>query len=236
MYKEKNRPDGWENLYVGLESELGQDTAHSKLHVESEISGEEQLFNTGQEPTVTTLQLGRKYIVGTIKSGLLVIHQHRAHQRVLYERFLKNLARKETVSQQLLFPLVLSYTKPEMRMLKEMQEGLTTLGFSFEGWTDDQLTVKGIPPMLKEDEVGIVLDQLIEAHQTNTCNHEYSSSQLLARTLSKNLAVKTGEMLDSSSQMALVNDLFACGEADRSPFNKPIFVTLSQKDVENKFN
>ena len=232
---DRHKSEGWENLYVGLESELGKDTAQSSFHQDSKIEGDQQLFETATAPTVTTLQLGRKYIVGTIKSGLLLIHQHRAHQRILYERFLKNLDQKETVSQQLLFPLVLSYTKPEIRVLKEMQEGLNTLGFSFEGWQDDQLAVKGIPPMLKEDEVGIVLDQLIEEYQSNTKNREHSSSEMLARTLSRNLAVKTGELLDSSSQMSLVNDLFACKEADRSPFNKPIFITLSQKDIENKF-
>lgn len=233
---ERKSAVGWQNLYVGLESGIGSDHKTSTLSIEKEQVAAGQLFEENRDTAVTTMQVGRKYITCTIKSGLLIIDQHRAHRRVLYERLLKNLTLKETVSQQLLFPLVLSYARAEIEMLREMQESLTTLGFSFERWEEDQLEIKGIPPMMKEDNVGIILDQLLSNFQMDIKSDNLSQADMLAKTLCKTLAVKSGDSLDQNSQLGLVNDLFACKEIDRCPFNKPIFITISEKDIENKFN
>ena len=236
QYTSSNRSvEGWENLYVGLESELGLEQNTSQLHQETETGEEGRLFDTGTQTGVSTLQLGRKYIVGTIKSGLLVIDQHRAHQRILYEKLLRTLTVDETVSQQLLFPLVLSYNVVELDLLKEMKESLTTLGFSFESWGPDQLTIKGIPGIMKEDEIGMVLDRLIANYQQRNELPEHSIPDLIAKSLSKSMAIKSGTALDSNSQLGLVNDLFACKESDRCPFNKPTFITIEENDIENKF-
>lgn len=231
----KKSAEGWENLYIGLESGLGEENKVSQLHTEKEPGEESELFESGSHASVSTLQLGRKYIVGTIKSGLLVIDQHRAHQRILYENFLRTFTLSETVSQQLLFPLVLSYNSIELELLKGMKESLAILGFSFVSFEGDKLTINGIPGMMKEDEIGVVLDELIANYQHRNELPEYSMPDLIAKSLSKSLAIKSGISLDSSSQLGLVNDLFACKETDRCPFNKPIFITIDEKDIENKF-
>jgi DNA mismatch repair protein MutL len=231
----RNGNNGWQELYVGLESGLGDISEMSRLNFEegSEETGE--LFDRSAGPMVTTLQLGRKFILCTIKSGLLVIDQHRAHQRVLYEQLLKSLTLKETLSQQLLFPLVLSYNTSEINMLQEMEDSLGTIGFSFDRWDADQVEIKGIPPFMKEDEVGIVLDSLLADYLLKSEAGATSQADMLARSLCKTMAVKSGDSMDPTSQLALVNDLFACKEIDRSPFNKPIFITITEKDIEHKF-
>ena len=234
-HQRKKSAKGWQDLYIGLESGISSAETGSSIHLEETEREPDKLFKETPEISVSTIQLGRKYIVSTIKSGLVVINQVRAHQRVLYERILKNLGLGETVSQQLLFPLVLSYSRSEIGLLQEMKENLNTLGFSFERWEEDKLEIKGIPPMLKEDHVGIVLDQLIADFQLNEGDKTYSQADMMARTLCKTLAIRAGDVLDSSSQLALVNDLFACKEIDRSPFNRPIFITIAEKDIENKF-
>ena len=233
--REKKSAEGWENMYIGLESGMGQELA-TPIEVSGLAPSEGELFTESVPSQVSTLQLGRKYILATIKSGLLVIDQQRAHQRVLYERLLKKMTLKETVSQQLLFPLVLSYSPDEIVLLKEMHTDLVDLGFSFEEWEDGQVKIKGIPPLMKEDHVGMVLDELISNYKEKFHGTDYSQTDTLAKAVSKTMAVKNGEILDSSAQVALVNDLFSCKEIDRSPFNKPIFVTISEKDIENKFN
>ena len=233
--KEKKSAEGWENMYIGLESGMGK-LIPTNLKASDIARAEGQLFSDPVPSQVSTLQLGRKYILATIKSGLLVIDQKRAHQRVLYERLLKKMTQKETISQQLLFPLALSYSPDEILLLKEMHTDLVDLGFSFEEWDEGQVTIKGIPPLMKEDDVGLVLDELISNYKENLHGKDYSQTDTLAKAVSKTMAVKNGEVLDSSAQVALVNDLFSCKEIDRSPFNKPIFVTISEKDIENKFN
>ena len=89
--------------------------------------------------------------------------------------------------------------------------------------------------MMSEAQVGVVLDQLLFNYRENVYGSDFSQADMFAKTLCKSLAVKTGEVLDNESQMALVNNLFACKEIDRSPFNKPIFITIAEKDIENKF-
>ena len=229
---------GWENMYVGLESKFGQDDSFSSVHFESDtITGTMFPGATKKEDNgATTFQLRRKYIVTTIKSGMLIIDQNRAHQRVLYENFLKCITGKETLSQQLLFPLNISFSKGHIEIIRHIQDNLSTLGFVFASIDEDKVEIIGVPPLVPQGEVGIVLDQLIADWNMEVSEHDFSQSDMLAKTMSKTLAVKTGVILDPVSQIALVNDLFACKESMLSPFNKSIYITLSENDIDNKFN
>ncbi len=234
---EKSSAKGWENLYVGIESKVGKESDFSSVSFESEvITG--SIFDEQREPidsVATTFQLRRKYIVTTIKSGMIVIDQSRAHQRVLYESFLKNITVKEAVSQQLLFPLQLSFSKADVLIISEIKESLQTLGFAFDKIEDEHVEISGVPLLVPESEVGMVLDQLISDYQMDVETDSFSQSDIVSKTLSKTLAVKTGEQLDSESQLALVNNLFACKEFKVSPFNKPIYITITGDDIDKKF-
>ena len=232
------RPPGdWESMYVGLESKVGKGEGFSAVHFESDtITG--SIFEEQQESDfigATTFQLRRKYIVTTIKSGMLIIDQGRAHQRVLYEKFLKSITVKETLSQQLLFPISLIFSKTELAVLKEIKGSLTSLGFAFGPFTLDEIQITGIPQLINESEIAIILDQLISDYQMEISENGFTQSEVLSKGLCKSLAVKTGEILDYESQQALVNALFACKETNRSPFNKLIYVTITERDIDNKF-
>ena len=235
---EQKSAKGWENMYVGLESKLGKDDSFSSVHFESEtITG--TMFPKvakKEDNGATTFQLRKKYIVTTIKSGMLIIDQNRAHQRVLYENLLKCITGKETLSQQLLFPLNISFSKGHIEIIRQIQDNLSTLGFVFNSIDEDKVEITGVPPLVPQGEVGIVLDQLISDWNMEVSEHDFSQSDMLAKTMSKTLAVKTGVILDPISQTALVNDLFACKESMLSPFNKSIYITLSENDIDNKFN
>jgi DNA mismatch repair protein MutL len=228
---------GWESLYVGMESKMGKDKGFSSFEYESDtITG--SIFEgrtDAMESLSTTFQLRRKYIVTTIKSGMLVIDQSRAHQRVLYERFLRNSTIKQAVSQQLLFPLSLNFSKTDIGVIKDIMETLTAVGFVFDAIEAESVQITGLPLLVPAGEVGIVLDQLISDCQREVVGESFSQSDILSKTLAKTLAVKTGEALDPSSQLALVNDLFACKESRLSPFNKPVYITITENDIDKKF-
>lgn len=229
--------NSWDSLYIGLQSEMDSKDDFGSLKFESDtITG--SIFEGNQESEESmamTFQLRRKYIVTTIKSGMVVIDQSRAHQRVLYENFLKNITIKEAVSQQLLFPLQLSFSKSDMAILNEIKDSLSTIGFVFGKLDKEQIEVTGVPLLVTESEVGMVLDQLISDCQMEVTGESFSQSDILAKTLAKTLSVKTGAVLDSSSQLALVNDLFACKETRLSPFNKPVYITITENDIDKKF-
>ncbi len=228
---------GWENIYVGLESKMGKREAFSSLSFESDtITG--SIFEDAQEAqenATTTFQLRRKFIVTTIKSGMIIIDQNRAHQRVLYEKFLKNITVKQEVSQQLLFPLVRSFSRTDMFIINEIAASLKSIGFIFSILDEEQLEITGVPICIPEGEVGVVLEQLIADYEQDSVSDGFSQANVLSKALCKTLAVKTGAILNSNSQTALVNDLFACKESRVSPFNKPIYVTITEDDIDKKF-
>ncbi len=209
----------------------------SNLEFESEtING--TIFssvNDNLDTVGTTFQLRKKYIITTIKSGMVIINQSRAHQRILYENFLKNITIKEAVSQQLLFPLSLSFSLGEIEILKEIRDNLCAVGFVFGDIDADIVEVKGVPVVVTESEVQMVMEQLIADYQMEAAVDSFSQSDMLAKTLAKTLSVKTGEVLDEQSQTILVNNLFACKETTLSPFNKRTYVTLTENDLDRKF-
>lgn len=233
-YKKPN-VEGWENLYAGLETKVESNVSH--LEFESEVVNS-SIFDDEKEsiePTTTTFQLRKKFIITTIKSGMVVINQSRAHQRVLYENFLKNITIKEAVSQQLLFPLTLSFSPGEMNILKGIKDNLCTVGFVFGDLDDEGVEIKGVPVLVAESEVQMIMEQLMSDFQQEVPGDSFSQSDMLAKTLAKTLSVKTGESLDEFSQVKLVNDLFACKETTLSPFNKKVYVTITENDIERKF-
>ncbi len=232
----KRDSKGWEKLYEGLEittpNYKASTISFESEHINSTIFDADKEL---QDAVTTTFQLRKKYIITTIKSGMVVINQSRAHQRVLYEKFLKNITIKEAVSQQLLFPLSLSFSAAELAILNQIKENLCAVGFVFGAIAEETVEVKGVPVQVAESEVQMVMEQLISDFQMEISDHSFSQSDMLAKTLSKTLSVKTGEQLDEASQLALVNDLFACKETTLSPFNKRTYVTINENDIERKF-
>ena len=233
----KKRPSkSWESLYVGLESKVGQEVDFDSMSFESDtITGSIFEDEEREKAAHTTFQLHGKYIVTTVRSGILVIDQSRAHQRILYERFLKQGTSNEAVSQQLLFPLSLGFDKLELTQLSQIKDDLTAMGFVFGEIGKEFLKVKGIPASIPETEVGNILDQLLADHKMPTANEGFSQTDRLSKSLCKALSIKTGDRLDPNSQLALVNDLFACKETTISPFNKKIYITITENDIANKF-
>ena len=240
---EKPNTAGWEKMYEGMES---QATATSTMTFEKEVSTPD-MFESGLNGAVhststsssqnepSTYQLNNKYIVSTIKSGMVIIDQHRAHQRVLYEEFLRNITVKESVSQQLLFPLTLAYSTTELALIEELKAGLENTGFIFGTISGDILEINGIPTSITESQVPVVIDQLLSDLENEVPDSGFSQTDTLAKSMAKSLAVKGGVSLDSMSREHLVNSLFACKEPSVSPTNRKTFVTMTSEDLERKF-
>lgn len=227
----------WESLYVGLESK-GTKTHQdfSEVHFESEESTSSIFDDEKQiEQVNTTYQLHNKYIVSTIKSGMLVIDQHRAHQRILYEELLKNMTIKEAVSQQLLFPIQLHFSTQEITIVKQLKDDLENTGFVFSNFNDESLEITGVPVSVPESEVSIILEQLISDVENEVPDSNFSATDLLAKSMAKSLAIKTGQSLQKDEQEHLVNKLFACKEPNISPTNRSTFITLSVDELDKKF-
>ena len=227
--------ESWESLYVGLESK-GTKTQQdfSEVHFETE-EATVSMFDKDIEQTHTTYQLHNKYIVSTIKSGMLVIDQHRAHQRILYEDYLKHLTIKGALSQQLLFPLDLHFSNQEITVISQLKEDLEHTGFVFSNVKEESIEITGVPVGVPESEVSIILEQLISDVENEVPDSHFSATDLLAKSMAKSLAIKTGQSLQKDEQEHLVNKLFACKEPNVSPANRTTFVTMSVDELDKKF-
>ncbi|MBE9489575.1 MAG: DNA mismatch repair endonuclease MutL [Bacteroidetes bacterium] len=224
----------WEAMYVGLKNEETQLDVASIEFESEEVTG--SFFETeATKSSNFTFQLQNKYIISPIKSGMMVIHQHLAHQRVLYEDLLKHITVKEAISQQLLFPLRLEFSTVDIEIIKSIQEQLEHTGFGFSSFENDMIEINGIPVSVKESEIKNVLAQLISDINNELPDAGFSQNDLLAKSLAKSLAVKTGTSLTVEEQEHLIHQLFACKEPTVSPTNKPVLMTLDVSDIDKKF-
>jgi len=235
---QREKTPSWESLYSGLEKEHKVTFSDSETQLDTmEFESEELtgfLFNE-EDSKAITFQLHTKYILTPIKNAFLVIHQQLAHERILYEELLRNITVKEAVSQQLLFPLELGFSKKEVVLLEEYKEQLQDTGFVFESFRKELITISGIPVNVNDSEIKAILDQLISDLQNELPDAGYSQNDVMVKSMAKSLAIKTGTPLTKDQQEHLVNSLFACKEPSVSPTNRATFVTIPLGDLDRKF-
>ncbi|CAA0210320.1 DNA mismatch repair endonuclease MutL [Tenacibaculum maritimum] len=202
-----------------------------------EIPKQEELFESQQETqTGKTFQIQKKYLLSSIKSGVVLINQSLAHQRVLYEDFLESITVKEASSQQLLFPVSISFSSSDIEMIYSIKSDLESAGFGFEEFTMDSVVVKGIPTSITESQITLILEQLLDDMKLEVPDTSFSHFDVMAKSFAKSLAIKTGTDLNTKEQENLVNDLFSCKEPSISPFGKPTFKTLTLNEIDTIFN
>jgi DNA mismatch repair protein MutL len=233
-YKKSEVQPSWESLYVGLkqasydiaEMTFENDAVSSSLFEENEVEQEAK----------RTYQIHKKYIVSPIKSGMVIINQKRAHERVLYEEFLTSMTVHQASSQQLLFPLQLYFSSSEIDLLAELKSSLENTGFAFDSINEDHILISGLPVNVTESQISIVLEELLRDLQDGIPDNSFSQNDTIAKSMAKSLAVRTGTYLTEKEQENLVHNLFACKEPNVSPFQKPTFITMSVEDLDKKFS
>ena len=152
-----------------------------------------------------------------------MIHQNRAHERVLYEKYLKELSTEGMVSQKLLFPYTMEMSTTEVLTIKEMQEDLSAFGFHIVlGPDENTVNITATPSFVTSNDVGTVLENIISEFQQEKLSSDFNRIDGLAKYLARTSAVKTGELLSKEAQSALVNDLFGCVDPIISPFSKKL--------------
>jgi DNA mismatch repair protein MutL len=222
-FKREKETQSWESLYTSVNTTDAQQN--------------ESLFEHQQEEkTQKTFQIQRKYVLSLIKSGVVLINQSLAHQRVLYEEFLESITIREANSQQLLFPVKISFSSSEIEMIYTIKTELENAGFSFDQFTKDSVTIKGIPVSVTESKITIILEELLNDINLEVPDASFSHFDVMAKSFAKTLSIKTGTLLSEKEQESLVNNLFSCKEPTISPFGKATFKTLTLNQIDNLFN
>jgi DNA mismatch repair protein MutL len=149
---------------------------------------------------------------------------------------LGNITVKDAMSQQLLFPLELSFNTTDIALIKEIKDELESIGFLFGEISKDTLMVMGMPVNIIESQINAIIENLLEDIKNDIPNTSFSQVDIMAKSLSKSLAIKTGTKLDLKEQEDIVNKLFLCKQPDSSPFGKRTFVTVNIDEIDKKFN
>ena len=227
-YLASNNNAQWESLYPSLPKD--------DLEKISNVTKPETTLFNNDTTSNQTFQIHHKYIICTIKSGIVYVHQNLAHQRILYEEFLEKITVEGALSQQLLFPIEISFSKSEINLIKEIKEDLENCGFLFDKILEEIIVIKGIPTSITESQISIILEQLLEDIKNDVPNTSFSQLDVMAKSLAKSLAVKTGQNLAPEEQQELIDKLFLCKQPDISPYGKKTFVTIKLDEIDKIFN
>ena len=222
--KQKVVPSNWGDLYA-----INQDEVASE-----ETEGKQTTIAPPQYFT-KILQVQKKYLLTSLKSGIIIIDQHRAHGRILYEKFIQNLAVSPATSQQTLFPEVLDFNAEDFTVVEEMWDDIIRLGFDIEIFGKSSVKINGTPSDAKNMNPKELLESWIEDYKYELDHGGRNKTELLARSLSNKLSIKAGTVLQNEEMQKLVDDLFACEQSFTSAHGKPIIVNFDFNELERKF-
>ncbi len=236
-FQQHHKPDtrNWQKLYG--DDEFTQNRQETELPKEDEAKlifkaqGEEA--ETG---TDTIFQLHSKYIVSSMRSGLLVIDQQRAHERILFERFLEKLESQKGTSQQQLFPVTVQFSPSDAEILKEIEAELKILGFDIEDFGENTFIINGNPAEMNNQDIKGVLEGIIENFKKNLKELAKDKKINLARSMAVNLSIKQGRKLKTEEIKSLIDQLFACRMPEVSPDGRPTLRILTLSYLDEQFN
>mgnify|MGYP006417275819 FL=1 len=178
-------------------------------------------------------QIGNHFIAVPNENGLLLIHQRRAHKRILFEYFTKVLNSNKGQSQQLLFPKEIELNKSEIGIITDMTDELNKVGFNFEV-KENHISINGIPPECQEENLQFVIEDLIEQHK-NSEDLLTEQQNTLAVSLASSLAINEVKKLSSEEMIGLKNELLKCETPSVCPSGKRTMINLKTADLEKYF-
>ena len=229
----------WSKLYQGfendrvaaqLESESFEDAPIEELPAEA--SNPENLFTEVSNPCY---QYKGRYIVTSLKSGLAIIDQHRAHVRILFDQYLSNIRQQQGVSQQVLFPEIVEFTAAEAAVLPSLLEDLRFVGFDLSNLGNDNYAINGLPAGIENlDPVNLVKDIVDRAIETGCEVHE-KICEAIALSLAKAAAIRPGKSLSLEEMDHLIASLFSCPDSNLTPDGKTIISMLTDEELERRF-
>ena len=181
------------------------------------------------------LQVNQSFILTTVKSGILLIDQHLAHTRVLFEKYLKEMENHSGASQQELFPQALTLNANDASLLKELMPELRNLGFVLEQANPTTFMINGTPSDSAGCDAVELLEKILDNHKINRSDLQLDRKLNLAKTMAAQLSVKAQTRLTETEMQNLVDQLFACNVSEIAPNGKKIYVIVNMDEIISKF-
>lgn len=223
-----SRPvQNWEELYENLQPEPAQD--------EGDIFSSSMVTNDNiiEEKSPVHYQYKGKYIMTAVKSGLMIIDQYRAHVRILYEKYLRQLEQKKGDPQKVLFPEVIQLAADEVVVLETVINEMGDMGFELNTLGGNSFAVNAIPSGLEGINVERLIHDMLATAKEKGAGVKESVNHKLALSLARHAAVPQGQVLSNQEMESIVNELFACENVNYTPDGKNVLCILKQQEIEH---
>lgn len=228
--------DHWEKLFDQSKNAAPSAPEPQVLRFESSVgSASQDLTNAAQEEKAL-VQLHHRYVMRQVRSGLLILDQQFAHERILYEKFLHQLNKKSAESQQDLFPQAVTLSAADFALVMEMEQEITALGFRMEAFGKNTVLINGVPASLMPGSGKALFEGLVEQFKINQSELSVPLKENLARSLARRAGIKAGQRLAKEEMQALIDGLFACATSNYTPDGIPTFFILELRKIETYFN
>ncbi len=221
----------WEELYKGTQLLLKPENQD----VASQDSGWSPKTLEGSS-FKKVLQLKQKYILSPVKSGLMLIDQRRAHERILFEQFMEVLKSESAASQQQLFPKTIELNAGDAELLKNISGDLLSLGFDIREFGKNTFVINGLPGMLAVSSPEVILEKLLEEYKNSPVDAKSKAREQVAASLAKASALNYGTELNQEEIIHLIDRLFACAKPNYTPDGKKVLTIFSLDEIEKLFN
>lgn len=232
QHKPRQQAQGdWRILYED-KGEVAKNKCETLVGQTDESGPKEDIKSLG---TAKFMQLHQQYIITVVKSGLMIIDQHLAHWRILYEKFMKQLASTTFDSQQELFPQPIELNAVDAEILHELKDELALIGFSIEDMGQRSFVINGTPAGYPGHDPAALLERVIENFKHNHQDLHLDKKLNLARSMSVNLAIRSGKQLSEIEMATMVDRLFACQVAEVAPDGRKIIGVLPIQDLQTLF-
>jgi DNA mismatch repair protein MutL len=241
-----SRPDGWagraEAASPGAASELlyGPSTGDARpgpggspAAVPS-VDDADDPEGTGPED-VRLWQLQDTYVVTPIRSGLMIVDQYAAHERILYERALQALSDGFGLSQQLLFPRTVELSAADFALIGDLLADLRSLGFDLDRLSGRTVLIRGVPADIRTGDERTVLEEVLEQFRENARIERLGRRENLARSIARRSAIRAGTRLDELEMRALIDQLFQCAQPYAGPDGRPTLVRIPVDELDRRF-
>ena len=223
---EKTNLTNWQSLYKGLESDFEAKTEPMQDIQPVQVKMDEQ------QNTRTSIQFKNKYILTPVKSGLMVIDQKRAHERILYERLIQVLENQEIASQQQLFPETFELNAADATLLTSILPDLRALGFDIREFGKNSFIINGTPGVLNTSTPVEIIEYLLEEYKNSPVNLQEKARETVAASLAQASAIPYGQALKANEISELIDNLFACQTPNFSPKGKKVLSIMPLDDFE----
>ena len=229
----------WENSPFEEESVVAEEKTISAVSAASSTFSSASSTLYANEPVIEKgnlhLQFKGRFILTSVKSGLMLIDQHRAHIRVLFDRYMVQIKQKQGVSQGVLFPEILQLPASEAAVLQGIMDDLSAVGFDLSDLGGGSYAINGIPSGIEGlNPVELVRNMLHTAMEKGNDVKE-EIQHFLSLTLARAAAIVYGQVLSNEEMVSLVDSLFACPSPNYTPDGKTVLTTIKEEDIEKLF-